>query len=92
MVDRTKALLKRFDGLLANNALRTGAEQFEGRWVFGTAKPTALDAHLIPFVERLSDIGRESLIPKNLLNWAANATKEREWTELMEGRSTMFRG
>ena len=91
MVDRTKTLLDRLDALLALHSSEADTEHLEDYWLLGTTQPTALDTHVIPFIKRLQDINRESLIPPNLLRWAELTTKRGEWTDLMQGRSTMFR-
>jgi glutathione S-transferase len=31
-------------------------------WIFGTAEPTALDAHVVPFIARLLDVGRDGML------------------------------
>jgi glutathione S-transferase len=58
-------------------------------WLFGE-KPTALDAHLVVFIARMTDVGRESLIPDKLRQYAQWAMRGSEWTKMRDGRqSTM---
>jgi hypothetical protein len=58
-------------------------------WLFGLDKPTALDAHLVVFIERMRDVGRSELIPKGLQAYADRAKMGTAWKLLMQGRSTM---
>jgi hypothetical protein len=59
-------------------------------WLFNLQQPTALDAHLVVFIQRMCDVGREALIPESLRSYAEKATQTPEWTKVMEGRkSTM---
>ena len=57
-------------------------------WVFG-ASPTALDAHLVVFIARMIDVGRDYLIPTRLQDYGAWAMQKPEWIEMMGGRKTM---
>ena len=57
-------------------------------WLYG-AKATALDAHLVVFIARLTDVGREHLIPRKLQDYGAWAMQKPEWIEMMGGRKTM---
>jgi glutathione S-transferase len=59
-----------------------------GGWLFGE-NPTALDAHLVPFLARMTDVGRTSLLPLKLREYAAWATQRHEWKRMMNGMSTM---
>ena len=58
------------------------------RWMFGP-KPTALDAHLVVFLARMTDVGREYLIPSELREYGAWAWQQPEWVTMMDGRRTM---
>ncbi len=51
----------------------------KGPWLFGLDEPTVLDTHLIPFLARLSDIGRTGLIPESLKKYAEVATSTGEF-------------
>ncbi|OAP54847.1 hypothetical protein AYL99_11295 [Fonsecaea erecta] len=63
-----------------------------GPWMFGQPRPTALDAHLVVMIARLQDVGRGSIIPDALKEYAEKATSTPEWIEVMEGRRTMYDG
>lgn len=58
-------------------------------WLYGT-KATALDAHLVVFIARLTDVGREHLIPSKLRDYANWAMEKPEWVNMMGGRRTMI--
>ena len=58
------------------------------KWMFGP-KPTALDAHLVVFLARMTDVGREHLIPPELRVYGAWAWEHPEWNNMMNGRKTM---
>ena len=58
-------------------------------WLFGQERPTELDAHVLVFVARLRDVGRDSLVPEALKQYRESATAEPSWHAVMEGRSTM---
>ena len=58
------------------------------RWLFGP-KPTALDAHLVVFLARMADVGREHLVPAELQEYGAWAQQQPEWLTMMDGRRTM---
>lgn len=57
-------------------------------WLYGT-EPTALDAHLIVFIARMTDVGRDNLISQKLKDYGAWAMHGNEWTAMMGGRKTM---
>ena len=57
-------------------------------WLYGE-KPTALDAHLVVFIARMTDVEREYLIPQKVKDYGAWAMRKPEWTEMMGGRKTM---
>jgi len=63
------------------------AERHPESWVYG-AGPTALDAHLVPFIARMI-VKRKELISDKLESYAKWAMEQTEWTEMMEGRKTM---
>ena len=77
--DRAKRLLSKLDALVIDS---------KSQWLFGE-QPSALDAHLIPFVARMRDVGRASLIPPALGAYADRAIRGEEWTKLMAGRTTL---
>lgn len=58
------------------------------RWIFGE-KPTALDAHLVVFIARMTDVGRVNLITDKLREYGEWAMRGSEWTTMMNGKKTM---
>lgn len=68
------------------SSLNELAPDVPGQWLFGE-KPTALDAHLLVFMARMRDVGRQNLIPERLEKYASWAMESREWKEIMEASS-----
>ncbi|KIM96717.1 hypothetical protein OIDMADRAFT_182909 [Oidiodendron maius Zn] len=60
------------------------------QWIFGSLEPTALDAHTIPFLARLFDVGREDMVSERLKTYACRAFKTKAWIDMMGGRKTVF--
>jgi hypothetical protein len=60
-----------------------------GPWLFGLDEPTALDAHLVTFVARLTDVGRIDEIPASIRQYAARAMAGDEWKHMMQGQNTL---
>lgn len=56
-------------------------------WIYGD-KPTALDAHLVPFIARMTDVGRENLFPEKLKQYGRWTMAGDKWIEIMEGRTS----
>lgn len=84
-VAQTRELFGKVDGMLK-------ASDGDGRrasWVFGTAHPTAFDAHLVVYVARMRDVGRGELIPGRVMEYLDRATEGVEWKEMMDGRRTV---
>lgn len=65
-------------------------ERGKGIWIFGTEKPTALDAHVIPFLARLVDAGRQYMIDPKLKSYAETVFEMDVWKEFMQGRKTIY--
>lgn len=69
-----------------------------GYWIFGdTIGPTVLDAHVVPFIARLVESGRHSLVPENLSEYARRIVKGKDggqplsqWLEVTHGRRTSW--
>ena len=59
-------------------------------WMFGTKYPTALDAHVVPFIARLLDVGRERMLGDTVRLYAENIFQEEAWRKTMQGRKTVF--
>lgn len=76
----TKSLFRELDELLSTS--RSG-------WLLGLEKPTAVDAHLISFLNRLLDRKREDLVPERLQLYALKAKSEKAWNSVMQGRNTL---
>ena len=79
-IKRTEAIMDKLHHML---------EQSHSGWFFGVEQPSALDAHLLGFIARLQDVGRDSLIPAKLKQWADNFMQRREWKDLMKGVRTL---
>jgi len=58
-------------------------------WIYGE-NPTAIDAHLVVFIARMIDVGREQLIPEKLRDYTHWAMQKPEWVDMMGGRTTMI--
>ncbi|KAL2846186.1 hypothetical protein BJY01DRAFT_175883 [Aspergillus pseudoustus] len=59
-------------------------------WIYGDVGPTVLDAHVVAFVARLTDISLEDLVPPELRAYAATIMALPEWREVMKGRPTVW--
>lgn len=59
----------------------------EGPWLFGLGTPCALDAHVLPFIARMRDIGRYSLVPPALRSYAEKGWESPKYKATMEGFS-----
>ena len=55
---------------------------------FGFERPTALDAHLVVFIARMLDVGRDDLLPSSLTQYASKLMEGEEWKAVMQGRTT----
>jgi len=78
-VQLTTAFLKECEEVLSEDA----------SWLYGLPQPTAVDAHLVPFLARLRDAGRFQLVSPRLKAYLATAEKTPEWQNVMEGRRTL---
>ncbi|KAL4917360.1 hypothetical protein BDW62DRAFT_201790 [Aspergillus aurantiobrunneus] len=62
-----------------------------GNWIFGDKTgPTVLDAHVVPFVTRLTDIGLTDLVPEELLVYADTIRSLPPGQEAMGQRPTVW--
>lgn len=85
MEQRTRDLMQKIEPLLGD-----AHDSAKEPWIFNLRQPTALDAHLVVFIQRMCDVGRDVLIPEALKLYAEKATLTPEWIKVMEGRkSTM---
>ncbi|KAK2685464.1 hypothetical protein QWA68_015698 [Fusarium oxysporum] len=85
MTERATALMQELAALLLEKD--TGGQV--GPWLFGFQQPTALDAHLIVFIERMRDVNRLGMVPDKLRRYADQATQMPEWKQVMSTRRTM---
>lgn len=69
--------------------LDTNIRESSTGFCLGIQKPSALDAHLVVFVARMLDVGREYIIPTDLKAYANRLMKGPEWKGIMQGRSTL---
>lgn len=76
---KAKTLVAKFERLLVSDK----------QWLFGLDNPTALDAHLVVFIARMKDVGREELIGARLLQYFDHAAESEVFRRLMDGRRTM---
>ena len=59
-------------------------------WIFGKTGPTVLDAHVVPFVSWLIDIGLGDLVPDHLDEYAARIRALPQGREAMGKRPTVW--
>ncbi|KAI9707886.1 MAG: hypothetical protein M1820_004492 [Bogoriella megaspora] len=59
-----------------------------GPWIYGRM-PTALDAHLIPFLQRMKDAGHFDYFHDDLGGYLDAGTNTPEWNSVMRGRKTL---
>lgn len=75
-----RSLMREFNDLL--NTSQTG-------WLLGLDSPSALDAHLVCFIARMTDRKRGDLIPERLQSYGLRAMNGEEWKSVMQGQSTL---
>lgn len=51
-------------------------------WIYGET-PTALDTHLVVFIARMTDVGRQALIPEKVKKYGDWAMQRPEWVKMM---------
>ena len=84
MKERARTLLLELEKLLIQDA---------GPWLYGSGVPSALDAHLVTFVARMRDVGRQDIIPEGISSYGDKAMETAEWRSVMDGRrSTTYPG
>lgn len=89
MSERARILMAKFENLLSPHADDTATDRESGPWLFGLSQPTALDAHLVVFIARMRDVGRDDLISERLNQYADFAMGLPEWKSVLQGRKTM---
>lgn len=78
--EKARLLMKTSESLLSD----------DGPWLFGSKRPTVIDAHLVLLIGRLQDVGSLSLISVRMSKYADEAFNTPELADVMEGRRTMF--
>jgi len=73
---------------LCNQKVPKSTGDAAGPWLWGPHQATALDAHLITFIARLTDIGHGNIVPPNLMEYAERAWGYPEWQSVMRGMPT----
>lgn len=65
-------------------------KQSHTAWLFSLPEASALDAHLIAFIARMLDVGRQDLVPEVLKQYATKAMFGTEWSALKQGHITQY--
>lgn len=60
-------------------------------WIFGTKDATALDAHVVPFLCRLLDVGRGQMLEERVHSYAARVFQLPLWKDFMQGKRTVHK-
>lgn len=60
----------------------------KGPWIYGDA-PTALDANLIAFLQRMKDAGHFDYFDTRLIKYLDDGTTSLEWKSVMQGQQTL---
>jgi hypothetical protein len=89
MTERARLLLEEFQSLLPGAPSGILSNSASGPWLLGLTQPSALDAHLITFIARMRDVGREEIVPEVLGKYVDAAMEQDEWRGVMHGRKTM---
>ena len=84
---KTISFLSKLTELLEHSS---GGNSNASWWIFGSLEPTALDAHTLPFLARLFDVGREDMVGERLKAYAYRAFETKAWINMMGGRKTVF--
>lgn len=82
MITRAHILMTNFETLLPEDGAASP-------WLFGLKQPSALDAHLLVFIARMKDIGKEAIITDALMKYAEVAMETKEWKDVMQGSRTV---
>ena len=59
-------------------------------WIHDTRCPTALDAHVIPFLARLNDVGRADMVGDTLKSYLSSFMNSEMSRELFGDENTMY--
>lgn len=79
MEGQAREFLQKIEAMVSDNPTQ---------WIFG-GEATALDAHLVVFLARMTDVKREALLPDQVKRYRDWAFRSPGWQRLMEGRTTM---
>ncbi|KIW90375.1 uncharacterized protein Z519_09020 [Cladophialophora bantiana CBS 173.52] len=71
-IEKAKGFCNKMDCLLANRP------SSESMYLFGD-NPTVLDAHTLPFLIRMLDVGKEFIIPDGLAKYIGTLKRQQEW-------------
>ena len=74
--------------------ISTALKTHEGNaspWIFATQDATALDAHVVPFLCRLLDVGRWSMLDKTVQSYATRVFELPVWKDFMAGKTTVYK-
>jgi glutathione S-transferase len=82
-LDGLKSMSRELLGKCAGNLERSG-----GPWLFG-ASPTAVDANLAAFLQRLQDAGHFELLDDTIIRYLDNARATPEWKSFMGDQRTL---
>lgn len=61
-----------------------------GPWLWARTSPTVLDVQVAIFLGRLIDVGRDVLIPKDLIPFYSGVRETEEWNRVFQGRKTLI--
>ncbi|EXJ65707.1 uncharacterized protein A1O5_11234 [Cladophialophora psammophila CBS 110553] len=95
VVQKQKALsfLSKIEALLGATETNTKGSDHGGfLWIFGTPEATALDAHVVPLIARLLDVGRGAMFEGNprVRAYADRAFETEAWKDVMQRRRTVY--
>ena len=84
--EKTEKFLSKIRTHLDDDSIRRGQ-----MWILGTDEPTILDAHTIPFLSRVTDVGRGQILGSSLTRYMENVLKSELWTRVMQDRCTVYK-
>lgn len=82
-IGRTREFLAKVLELRSKN----GSDTKEG-YIFGSS-PTVLDAHVLPFLARLCDVGKKDVVPPPLVEWVEHFRQGPVWKEVVPSYTTL---
>lgn len=90
--EKTLKFLAKLEQILKESELQS---QTPSPWLFGTQEATALDGHVIPFLARLLDVGRDEMLggkDSRLYRYIQAAYETEAWKEVVGDRTTVYIG